>query len=459
MTDLTRLPGVGPFLRWRHARTAMQVPLLLLAAVMIWDGLTGPTVAPKNLATVLTWLHYRGFVVLALLVAGNLFCMACPFMLPRNLARRWFQPSRAWPAWLRGKWLATGLFVAFLFAYEAFDLWSSPAATAWLILAYFLGALVVDSLFTGASFCKHVCPIGQFNFTASLLSPLEVKVRDGAVCGSCRTKDCIRGNVERKQPGCELWLFQERKVGNMDCTFCLDCVHACPSDNVGVMTRRIGPDLWSERFRSGIGRFATRPDYALLGAVFTFGALLNAFAMVSPVGIAMNWLSSVTGVRGEIPVLAMLFTVGLVLEPALLLALAGLGSRAAGAPGSLLAVITRFSYSLIPVGIATWLAHYLFHFVTGFWGFVPVVQELAWPALGNPRWQLSGAPAPLWLQPLEYGFLMLGLLISWTAASRLAGPRGTRIALPWQILALVLVLGTLWLLDQPMEMRGTFLTP
>lgn len=456
MTDLTRLPGVGPFLRWRHARAAMQIPLLLLAALMIWDGLTGPLVAPKNLSTVLTWLHYRGFVVLALLLAGNLFCMACPFMLPRNLARKWFKPLRSWPARLRGKWLAVLVFVAFLFCYEAFDLWSSPPATAWLILSYFAGALAVDSVFAGASFCKYVCPLGQFNFTASLLSPLEVKVRDQATCGSCRTKDCIRGNVERQQPGCELWLFQEKKIGNMDCTFCLDCVHACPSDNVGVSARVLGPDLWTDRFRSGIGRFGSRPDYALLGAVFTFGALLNAFAMVSPVGTAMNWLSAVTGVRGEIPVLGMLFAVGLILEPAVLLVGAALASRLLGARDSLLTLVTRFSYALIPVGIATWLAHYLFHFVTGFWGFVPVVQELAWPLLGAPQWQLSGAPAPIWLQPLEYGFLLLGLLISWTASSRLGGPR---VALPWQVLALGLVLGTAWLLNQPMEMRGTFLTP
>ena len=36
------------------------------------------------------------------------------------------------------------------------------------------------------------------------------------------------------QNGCELWLYQETKGGNMDCTFCLECVHACPHDNVGI---------------------------------------------------------------------------------------------------------------------------------------------------------------------------------------------------------------------------------
>ena len=87
-TDLMNLPGIGPFLRWQHARTAVQAPLFLLAVLMVWDGFAGPQLAPKNLATTLTWVHYRGLVVLALLVAGNLFCMAYPFIQVGNLVRR-----------------------------------------------------------------------------------------------------------------------------------------------------------------------------------------------------------------------------------------------------------------------------------------------------------------------------------------------------------------------------------
>ncbi len=43
---------------------------------------------------------------------------------------------------------------------------------------------MVDSVFKGASFCKYVCPIGQFHFVHALVSPLEVKVRELLeVCG------------------------------------------------------------------------------------------------------------------------------------------------------------------------------------------------------------------------------------------------------------------------------------
>ena len=44
---------------------------------------------------------WRGLVVLALLAAGNLFCMACPFTAPRALARRWLPKAWGWPRPLR----------------------------------------------------------------------------------------------------------------------------------------------------------------------------------------------------------------------------------------------------------------------------------------------------------------------------------------------------------------------
>ena len=174
----------------------MQIPVFLLASLMIFDGLVGPQLAPKNLATVGAWLHYRGLVVLALLVAGNLFCMACPFMLPRQagwwLRKRLGGEGRPLPRLLRNKWLAIGLVVAFFFCYEYFSLWATPWWTAWVALAYFAAAFVVDTIFRGAAFCKYVCPLGQFNFFGSLVSPLEIKVRRPATCDACRTKDCIQ---------------------------------------------------------------------------------------------------------------------------------------------------------------------------------------------------------------------------------------------------------------------------
>src|SRR5262245_10324317 len=167
-----------------------------MAAAVVLHGLLGPQLAPRNLATVLTSIHWRGLLIVALLAAGNLFCTGCPMMLARDVGRRFYHPALRWPRWLRGKWIAIALLVLVLFAYELFDLWSLPRATAWLVLGYFALALVIDVLFAGATFCKHLCPIGQFNFTASAMSPTELTVSNVATCRTCRTADCIKGRYE-----------------------------------------------------------------------------------------------------------------------------------------------------------------------------------------------------------------------------------------------------------------------
>ena len=87
-----------------------------------------------------------------------------------------------------------------LFCYELFDLWALPRATAYLVLAYFASALTVDLIFSGANFCKYLCPIGQFNFVASTMSPLELRVKDVGTCHSCRTVDCIKGRRAPEAP-------------------------------------------------------------------------------------------------------------------------------------------------------------------------------------------------------------------------------------------------------------------
>ena len=468
--DLLRAPLIGRFLGWRHSRTFLQVPVLIVALAMIFHGLFGPTLAPKNLATAISWVHFRGVLVLALLCAGNLFCMACPFMLVRQWARRWFHPRRVWPRALRNKWLSAGLFALILFVYELFDLWSSPWWTAWLIVAYFAVILLVDGIFKHAAFCKFVCPIGQFNFVASTISPFEVKVRDEAVCPPCQTKDCIRGRRDSVgltvlQRGCELALFQPAKVGNMDCTFCLECVQACPHDNIGILSRPPASELIVDPRRSGIGFFSRRVDLAALTMIFTFGALMNAFGMVSPAYALETWLGRVLHVTHKAPVLGLIFICVLVIEPVLLLGLAALlTQRWAGSHRAILPLIVRYSYGLAPLGFGMWLAHYSFHFLSGFLTWIPVTQNavasLGWPLLGPPLWTLTGIPVRF-VQPIELGFIMLGLSGSLMVMHHLAQDEGSghglRAFVPWAAVCTLLFASAVWLILQPMEMRATFM--
>ncbi len=462
--DALRLPIVGPFLRWRHARLAAQLVTTLLAGVVIADGLFGTQVAAMNLAGVLPWIHWRGFLILTLLAAGNVSCMACPFLVPRTLARRWLPARLRWPRRLRGKWPAVILLVLFFWSYEAFSLWDSPRWTAWIAVGYFAAAFAIDGLFRGASFCKHLCPIGQFNFVQSLVSPLEVKVRDGDVCRSCRTKDCIRG-TESGLHGCELGLYLPRKAGNLDCTFCLDCIHACPHENIGILAVVPGRDLWSEANHSGVGRLKDRPDLAALILVLVFAAFANAAGMIAPVVDWQERLAIRLGLRTPLAITTAYYLLALIVVPALAVGLATvLSVRWGGGEASRRETATRFSYALVPLGFGMWLAHYGYHLLTSGRAAIPAARRFAerfvgGAVFGAPDWSdACCVPAADWLPLFEIVCLDLGLLLALYSGYRIAlgrSPRPWRAFAPWGMLIVLLFAAGVWIVLQPMQMRGT----
>jgi cytochrome c oxidase assembly factor CtaG/ferredoxin len=438
-------------------RRPLQFALLALAILVVWDGFRGPSLSAMNAAGVLPWTHWRGLTVLALLFVGNLFCMSCPFMLVRDGSRKFLSSlglpvaRLQWPRFLRNKWLPVALVVLYLWAYEGFSLWDRPWATAAIIGGYFLSASLVDAFFKGASFCKYVCPIGQFHFVQSLASPAEIRVRSLDVCQTCKTFDCIKGNATQR--GCELQLFQPRKSGNMDCTFCLDCVKACPHENVALQTALPGADLWNPQPRSSLGRWENRLDVAALVLVLTFGAFANAAGMIAPVqalapDLGLSRLTFVT-------LLIVLFLV--VLPVPLVSAAAAIGRLHEKSRATLPRTIAAYAIAFAPLGFGMWLAHFVFHLFTASHTPIPVFERL----LGlEPNWGIASWSWP-GLLGVELLFLDAGLLLTLYALWRIAKNRSLlplRTVFSWATLAVALYAFGTWMTFQPMQMRGT-LTP
>lgn len=486
--DLLRLPGLRTFVRWRYARAIFQIPLLMLALFVVIDGFTGQQLAPRNVATTSVWLHYRGLVVVALALVGNAFCAACPLMLTRGVTRRLkrFLPRKlSWPRALKNKYLVITLLMLFFFAYEAFDLWASPWLTAWLVLAYFGGALAVDTLFPAGTFCRYACPLGNFNFAFATASPTQITARDPDVCRTCEHKPCLHGresyasrdrskgeaafiplseithaNGQGFFPGCETGLFVPTVQSNMDCTNCLNCVRACPYDNVALTTRTPGWE-WTRAPWARRGKLAL----ILLGVLLTFWGLLNAVAMIGPYFSAAQGLADFLGTRNEALLLAVIFggvsAFGLIVTALISLAADRLGGAKTGVRTALL----RWGYVLLPLGFGFWAAHYLFHFLTGALSIVPVFEHFfAFRGFQvDPNWRLSRLVPTRWLFPLGAGlvsaYALLAVWVAFRIALRDFGRRGA-LAL-WAPLLFILVFAGLsvWVLAQPMEMRGTVFGP
>ncbi|GAB4517071.1 MAG: hypothetical protein OHK0046_23350 [Anaerolineae bacterium] len=494
--DLLRLPVIGRVVRWRYGRLVLQLPLLTLALLLVYDGFTGPQRAAENLATVVPWVHYRGLVVLVLLLVGNLFCMGCPFTLPRTLAKRLSIRGRRFPAFLRNKWLAVmGLFLLF-FLYEYLDLWASPALTAWVIVAYFVASFVLEAVFSESAFCKYVCPLGTFNFVYSTAAPTQITARNPEICRTCVGKECVNGSyaaqpvirideiaIAGEAPqqktvthspqgtlGCGTQLFVPTLKTNLDCTLCMDCVRACPHDNVAWQVRTPGRELlradaWPKRW-----------DVAFLVIGMAFIGLVNAFGMVPPVYDLMQEMASVLRLEAlglsdraiELVVLLILFVVGGVLLPVVLTLLAAVSTRrlTQSHHHTQRETVAAFAPAFVPIGLGIWIAHYGFHFLIGAFTIIPVFQNFLLDhgiaLLGaEPNWALGGVQEPGLIGLIQVVALMGGFFWSMTvaqrAALRLYGRRGMVGLLPWALLLLLLTLAAVWIFSQPMEMRGTIL--
>jgi len=474
--DLLRLPLVGSLLRARYGRAALQAVSFSAMTLIVLHGFTGTPASVFNLAGAPLWNLLRPLNLALLLLCGNLFCMACPFTLPRELAK-WLGLGRVpWPRWLRSKWPAAVLMIAFFWAYEALDLWDSPRATAGLLVAYIATAFLVDSIFRDAGFCKYVCPIGQFNFVASLVAPLELGVRKSETCTSCATRDCVRGNAEQR--GCELKLYLPTKVGNLDCTLCMDCVKACPHDNVVITLQPPVRDLVRDPARSSLRRLSARVDVAALFLVVVFAALLNAACMTAPVA---EWLATLAE---QFPLLAapsVSLAVTFALSAVLVLAPLALAwaLRALAGESKTRAMFCRVALALLPLGLAMWAAHLSFHLASTAPSLPVIAQHVADDLSGNPlaaRLLPSLAAMPQVCRPMDVmlmpgakGFdllgvqlllLDLGLLLTLYAGWRMIRGRAASAACTASMLALwAMAAGgyyalCVWVFTLPMEMRG-----
>ena len=404
--ELTRFAAVRAILRSRWPQLALQAVLLGGLLFTILSGLLGTPVGSHNFGIVYVWIAWWGSLILVLIpLLGRGWCSVCPIPLPGEWLQRGavHGPSGKgiglnlrWPKRLRNIWLQNAAFG--LVAVLSAVILTQPAATAWVLGLMLAAALALSLVFERRAFCRYLCPVGGFIGLYSQLAPVELRVKDRAICAGHTEKTCYTGNGEGY--GCPWQVFPASLAKNTACGLCMECLRTCPYDNLALNLRPPGADLMQPRGR--------RLDEAFKSFVMLGSAVVYSGVMLGPWGglkAAAYGVGSPAWLGYALAVLALAF--GLLPGSFYLTVLAGGAIRRSMATAR--RAFVPLAYGLVPLGLAAWVAFSL--------SFVFANASYLGPALADPLgggWNLAGLAGVSW-RPLMSG------LVPWMQVGALAG--------------------------------------
>jgi hypothetical protein len=407
-------------LKSRILQPALMLMTLFFFTVAILTGLFGTPVGNRNFGIVFVWIVWWALLILMLVpFFGRLWCAVCPIPAPgewlqrrgivnrvpgRLRTLRWRWPCRLKNMWLQNfGFLGVALFSAFLL--------TRPNVSAWVLLSFMVTGVILSILFENRVFCRYVCPVGGFIGLYSLVAPIELRVADPQVCATHTTKDCITGN--ERGYGCPWMVYPGTLTRNAYCGVCVECLKTCPKNNIVINLRPFGDDLLVGKER--------RLDEAYKAFIMLGCALLYSAVLLGPWGEIKRW-ANMDSLPHWLLYAAAFLTINLLLLPGLFAIVAAAIRRLARLEIPWQRLFIDFSYTLIPMGLAAWIAFSV--------GFVLSNGSYALAVISDPfgwGWNLFGTVnvpwTPIWpglVSFVQVGVLTVGLLFSTNIAFRIA---------------------------------------
>ncbi len=435
--DLYRIPWIRPLIESRWPQFLARALTLAGFVFVIAAGLAGTRVGSHNFAIIFVWIAWwSAFKLVSIPFGGRSWCSVCPIPLPGDWLQQGgiLQKNRGlglilhWPRRLKGSWLQSSAFLL-IGLFSALTL-TDPRVTGWVFLALFLMAIGMSLVFEKRAFCNHICPIGGFSAIYAQIAPIELRVIDIDVCAKHGDKSCYRA--------CPWGLYPVALRDSSACGLCMECLRACPKDNLALNVRPFSADIGK--------RTTNRLDEAFLALVMLGSALAFAAVFVGPWG----WLKLAAfriGSSGWWGYAASFLALNLLLLPGLFSLAVRLGKHPGQQAVSLAREISNHAQALLPLGLLAWIA-FTVSFALPKLGYVLSVlnDPLGWNSKllggGYTFWQpdVSGF-SPL----LQVIFLLVGLFWSANVSQKLAQAENRR-ALPVHIFSLGFTFVMFWLL-------------
>lgn len=417
---LNAIPGLKRLLKSRAFQPSMMLLTLFVFTLVILTGLFGTPAGSRNFGIIFVWIVWWGLLIIMLVpFMGRFWCSICPIPAPgewiqrRNIITKRLPKLRTlnkrWPNRFKNMWLQNFGFMGV--ALFSVIILTQPKVSAWLLLGFILLGVVLSVLYKNRMFCRYVCPVGGFIGLYSMVSPLEVRVRDPKVCQTHTTKDCVTGNENGY--GCPWMVYPGKLNRNIDCGMCMECLKTCPKNNIALNVRPFGVDLQVTKEH--------RLDEAYKAFIMLACALVYSTVLLGPWGWLKNWANMESFPHWLIYASGFLLFV-LVIIPGLFGIASTVSWMLMKRSIPLRQVFVDFAYTLVPMGLAAWVAFSL--------GFVLVNGSYALGVLSDPfgwGWNLFGTADAAWVPAapqliafLQTGVLVAGLLFSVQTAYKIA---------------------------------------
>lgn len=442
--NLYRVGWLRPWLESRWPQFLLRALALAGFVFAIVAGFFGSAVGSHNFAIIFVWIAWWSAFKLAFIpLGGRAWCSICPIPLPGEWLQQGgiFQKGRGvglkrgWPRQLKGSGLQSGAFLL-VGLFSALTL-TDPRLTGWVFLALFGLALGLSLVFEKRAFCSHLCPIGAFSGLYARAAPVELRVVDIDLCTRHKDKSCYRA--------CPWGLYPVALRDSSACGLCMECLRACPQDNLALNLRPFGEDLQPpEIVNKAPGTRAL--DGVFLALVMLGSALAFAAVFVGPWG----WLKSAAfavGSRAWGGYAAGFLALNLVVLPGLFALAVWLGQKLGRSGGSLRGALANQAQGLVPLGLMAWIA-FTVSFALPKVGYILGVlhDPLGW------GWKLLGAKYTFWSPDvsgfstlLQVALLLVGLFWALDVSRRVNGSKRGQAA-PVQVFSVAFSLAMLWLL-------------
>jgi hypothetical protein len=435
--DLTRFPWALSLLRSRWSQFLLRAITLAGFAFTILAGLLGSVVGSHNFAIIFVWIAWWTALKLFFIpFGGRSWCSICPIPMPGEWLQQGgiLQPYRKgiglgkrWPRFLKGNGLqALGFLMIGLFGAVTL---TSASVTAYVLLIIIVLSLVLSLIFERRPFCNYLCPIGGFTGLYAQAGPVEVRVKDAAVCAAHDEKTCYNA--------CPWGQYPLALKSSANCGLCMECLRVCPKDNIAVNLRPWGSDLGPKTKH--------RLDEAFLGLVMLAAALVDTAVFLGPWG----QLKSAAYIIGSTPwfIFSGIFLVAaLGVLPGLYIGATWISLKLGRVKTTLRQLLAQYSQILVPLGLMGWIAFTISFAFAKFAYVLSVASDpfgWGWNLIGMAGTVGVGQSTSFSLV-LQVIILTIGLL--WAARVALRITESKKQALPLILFSSLFSMSMLWLL-------------